>query len=217
MGSVSYLYTTGDNDPEIEPVQYYRHYMYCDACGSFEVEPWADREPEVVENIRHNYAVVAFLVSPLVVVGLWASLGFVLSPITLVALAAGMVIAPVLRGWVSSESAATRWRFVKWSLVAIPLLWVAEELVDGGMAPWLMLVGGGLLLVALLVARALVEMNVQYRGVRCRSCNATYANGTPFFTDLKANPRQLTVADVPRPLGSSYFIRGASVEEGRTP
>jgi hypothetical protein len=91
MGSVPDLYTTGDNDPEIEPVQYYRHYLYCDACGSFALD------------------------------------------------------------YVSN-------------------------------------------------------------GLRCRDCASTYAYGTPFFTRLDANPRQLTVSDVPRPLGSSPYVRGAFVE-----
>ena len=40
---------------------------------------------------------------------------------------------------------------------------------------------------------------------------ATYAYGTPFFTSLDSNPRHLTIADVPRPLGSSLFLRGDSV------
>jgi len=42
MASVTDLTTTGDNDPEIFPVQYYRHYMYCDRCGSFQIEPWVE-------------------------------------------------------------------------------------------------------------------------------------------------------------------------------
>ncbi len=91
MGSVAHLYTTGDNDPEIEPVQYYRHYLYCDACGSFDLD------------------------------------------------------------------------------------YVAA-------------------------------------GLRCRRCESTYAYGTPFFTAFDANPRHLTVADVPRPLGSSPFVRGEFVD-----
>lgn len=33
-----------------------------------------------------------------------------------------------------------------------------------------------------------------------------------FFTDLDANPRNLTAGDVPRPLGASPFVRGALVE-----
>ncbi len=40
MGSVKSLTTTGDNDPELFPEEYYRHYMYCDDCGSFKIVPW---------------------------------------------------------------------------------------------------------------------------------------------------------------------------------
>lgn len=128
MGSVRDLYTTGDNDPEIGPEQYYRHYLYCDACGSFELDPWTGRgDLEKIERKRHG-------------------------------------------------------------------------------------LGGLLLRIGLLVARQFVGSNREFLGLRCRRCEATYAYGTPFFTDLDANPRHLTVADVPRPLGSSPFERGASVE-----
>jgi len=44
MGSVADLTRTGDNDPEIYPVEYYRHYMYCDKCGSFKLEAWIEPE-----------------------------------------------------------------------------------------------------------------------------------------------------------------------------
>ena len=212
MGSVRDLYTTGDNDPEIEPEQYYRHYLYCDACGSFGLGPWTVHGAlEKSERKRHRLAMAALFVSPLVLMSLWSILGFVLSPMVLLAVAAGMLIAPVLRGWVTQESAAKRWRFVKWVLVAIPLLWLADELVNDVLSPWLMLVGGLLLIAGLLVARVLVDSNDAYLGLRCLRCEATYAYGTPFFTDLDANPRHLTVDDVPRPLGSSPFQRGASV------
>ena len=40
MASVSDIIITGDNDPEIFPEQYHMHYLYCDACGTFELEPW---------------------------------------------------------------------------------------------------------------------------------------------------------------------------------
>ena len=120
MGSVRDLYTTGDNDPEIEPMQYYRHYLYCDACGSFQLDPWTvPAELEKTERTRHRLAM--------------AALG------------------------------------------------------------------------------SLVDSSGVYLGLRCRRCEATYGYGTPFFSDLDANPRHLAVADVPRPLGSSPFQRGASV------
>lgn len=213
MGSVRDLYTTGDNDPEIGPEQYYRHYLYCDACGSFELAPWTVRgELEKIERKRHRLAMTALVASPLVVVALWSLLGFVLSPAALLAVAAGMVIAPVLRGWVTKESAAKRWRFVKWALLAIPMLLVADGLVNDVLPPWLMLGGGLLLIVGLLVTREFVDPNPASLGLRCRRCEATYGYGTPFFTHLDANPRHLTIADVPRPLGSSPFERGDSVE-----
>jgi hypothetical protein len=212
MGSVRDLYTTGDNDPEIEARQYYRHYLYCDACGSFDLTPWTSGNLEKIERTRHRLAMGALIASPLVIVALWSLLGFVLSPVVLVALAAATVIVPVLRGWVTQESAATRWRFVRRALLAMAMLLLAEGLVNDVVSPGQMLSVGVLLIVGLLVARALVDSNNEYLGLRCRQCDATYAHGTPFFTDLEANPRHLTVADVPRPKGSSPFERGASVE-----
>lgn len=211
MGSVRDLYTTGDNDPEIEPQQYYRHYLYCDGCGSFELDPWTEQGAmERIERRRHRLAMAALVASPLVVVSLWSLLGFVLSPAVLLALSAGMIIAPVLRGWVSKEGAAKRWRFVKWALLAIPMLLLADGLVNDILPPGVMLGGGLLLVIGLLVTRELVSSSLDARGLRCRRCDATYTYGTPFFSDLDANPRQRTVADVPRPLGSSPFQRGAS-------
>ena len=96
-------------------------------------------------------------------------------------------------------------------MCVIPMLWLADRWVGDFLSPWIMLVGGLLLVVGLLVARALVDSNRAYLGLRCRRCEATYGYGTPFFTDLGANPRHLAVADVPRPLGSSPFGRGESV------
>jgi hypothetical protein len=65
MGSVSHLYTTGDNDPEIEPQQYYRHYMYCDACGSFDLNHWdsVDSSAPASESTRKRLATAALYVS----------------------------------------------------------------------------------------------------------------------------------------------------------
>lgn len=125
MGSVRDLYTTGDNDPELESEQYYRHYLYCDACGSFDLVPWTRSGWEGAEGKRLFLAMAALMVSPLMVVALWSVLGLVLSPVLLLALAAGMLIAPVLRGLVSGESATLSWGFVKWALVAIVALFVA--------------------------------------------------------------------------------------------
>lgn len=52
MGSVKDITVTGDNDPEIYPVEYYRHYMYCDKCGSFDIKAWI--EPENHEQITYR-------------------------------------------------------------------------------------------------------------------------------------------------------------------
>lgn len=53
MGSVADLYTTGDDDPEIEPEQYQRHFLYCDACGSFKLDAWlAPDNHEEIERTR---------------------------------------------------------------------------------------------------------------------------------------------------------------------
>lgn len=38
MGCVTEQAVTGDNDPEVDQVRYYRHYLYCDACGSFDLK-----------------------------------------------------------------------------------------------------------------------------------------------------------------------------------
>lgn len=112
MGSVRDLYTTGDNDPEIHPRSYYRHYLYCDGCGSFELEPWVQTENR------------------------------------------------------------------------------AE-----GLLAW----------------RSALGSKIETLGLRCRRCQATYAYGTPFFTDLDANPLGLTVDEVPRPKGVTPFEIGADV------
>lgn len=37
MGCVTDITTTGDNDEPIFPESYYRHYLYCDQCGSFDL------------------------------------------------------------------------------------------------------------------------------------------------------------------------------------
>jgi hypothetical protein len=48
MASVADIITTGDNDPEIFPERYYMHYLYCDACGTFELEPWQTQDDSAV-------------------------------------------------------------------------------------------------------------------------------------------------------------------------
>ena len=161
MGSVTDLTTTGDNDPEIFPVRYYRHYLYCDACGSFELDSW---------------------ITP----GNWK--------------------------WIET----TRRRLGIAALIALPLAVVGAGLASAPFPPGLVLLAGLIVIVGLLVVRGVLGSRIEYVGMRCRQCDATYRNGSPFFTDLDANPRNLTVADVPRPLGSSPYSRGKSVEDEPT-
>lgn len=161
MGSVRSLTTTGDNDPEIVPVSYYRHYLYCDACGSFALDPWITPDTwKGIEKARRGLGIAALISLPIVVVGPWFVSGFY----------------PPLR----------------------------------------VLLAGLIVIVGLLVVRAVLGSRIEYVGMRCRRCNSTYRNGSPFFTDLDSNPRNLTVADVPRPLGSSPYSRGESVEDEPT-
>lgn len=63
MGSVKELKTTGDNDPELFPEEYYRHYMYCDNCGSFNITPWMASENHPEFTKRHNRIVNLMTVS----------------------------------------------------------------------------------------------------------------------------------------------------------
>jgi hypothetical protein len=159
MGSVPVLTATGDNDPELFPVRYYRHYAYCDACGSFELDPW--RVPENAAQIER-----------------------------------------------------TRKRLGRAALISVLIAVAAAGLARGfypSMAV-LVLLAGLTVIAGLLIVRGVLGSKIEYLGSRCRRCGSTYAHGTPFFTDLDANPRQLTIADVPRPLGSSLFWRGKSVE-----
>lgn len=213
MGSVPHIYTTGDNDPEIEPVSYYRHYLYCDACGSFALEHWQKTDPKGFERDRQLYGKAAWLALPLVVVPLWILLGFVFSLESILMVAAAMVISPLLRRLLDRKASAGRWGFVKWVvLIAVPLVWLVGEITPAILSPWLVLAAGALLIGALLLARMAKETSGEFLGHRCRDCGATYAYGSAFFTNLEANPRDLKIEDVPRPLGSSLFERGKSVE-----
>lgn len=159
MGSVADAYTTGDNDPEIEPESYHRHYLYCDGCGSFDLEYWKFAGDAAVRAPGRWLDKVAIIVVPIMVVD---------AALTLLGAA----------GWV-------RW-----------MVWTAMTLF--------------------VVGRLLIEVTSSHgrlAGMRCRQCMATYAYGSAFFTDLDANPRQLKVGDVPRPLGRSPFLRGKSLPE----
>ena len=89
MGSVRDLYTTGDNDPEIEPQHYYRHYLYCDSCGSFDLHPYTEfpETSNATEQKRYRLAMAAFVLVPVAAGGalVRARTWCFLRPITLVA------------------------------------------------------------------------------------------------------------------------------------
>jgi hypothetical protein len=124
------------------------------------------------------------------------------------------VIAPVLWGLgdlLGKQSVAWRWRFTKTALLWLPAVAVTGFFAGDLPSRSLVFFIGLIVVVGLLVARGVLGSKIEHVGMRCRQCGATYANGTPFFTDLDANPRQLTLAEVPRPLGSSPFSRGKSV------
>lgn len=158
MGSVPVLTTSGDNDLEIVPGRYYRHYLYCDACGSFELDPWiTPGNWKSIEKTRRLLGMAALISLPMVAVGAW----------------------------------------------------FASEFYP----PLLVLLAGLIVIVGLLVVREVLGSRIEAAGMRCRQCDSAYGNGSPFFTDRDANPRHLTVADVPRPLGSSPYTRGESVED----
>jgi hypothetical protein len=218
MGSVPHLYTTGDNDPEIEPVQYYRHYLYCDQCGSFDLTSWdrADTAVPVPEATRKKLAAAALYVSPLIAVPIWQWLGFVLSPSMLIAPIAGIGL--VLVFWAFSwqfigtpeSPLSARWHFLKKTLLIL-LSVGAVELLTEDLPGWPFLIVGFLLVVVLLASRQEARPKSQLLGMRCEKCDATYAYGSRFFTNLEANPNGLTLGDVPRPLGVSHFEEGKFV------
>jgi hypothetical protein len=217
MGSVPHLYTTGDNDPEIEPVRYYRHYLYCDACGSFELESWTSGKNPGFEPTRRRLPSVALVSLLVVLTAGWSALGLYPSPAVLLLLAAAMVIAPVLwgMGWrYGKEGVAARWRFTKVSLLLVPVALVVEEFASPPFPAWAVALVGLVVLVGSLVARESVDGKLEYLGMRCRKCGRTYGKGTAFFTNLDANPRGLSLSEVPRPLGRSEFLRGKDVDDG---
>lgn len=223
MGSVRDLYTSGDNDPEIEPVRSFRHYLYCDACGSFELRPWQTPPEGSGAKKRQALDRVAILATLLTMVAGWRALGLVPSLPVLAYLPAGLAFLLVVRGslvWsISGEDVplAARWRFFTQAFVlflAVAALdWLAAEL------PWplLGLLVGSIALAASLVWRWLLDPKVESLGLRCAECGAEYRYGTPFFTDLAANPRGLAVSDVPRPLGVSPFAQGELVAAAPVP
>jgi hypothetical protein len=228
LGSVPDLYTTGDNDPEIEPRSYYRHYLYCDACGSFELAPWMKPDNHgQLERWRGWLGTAALWAMPFLLVVVWTALGLQPSAGLVWLVAVIVVINLVLWGTVFRWTLFGTWAGVDqpWRLLAAALPWLAV----GGLAVWFAANPGGspsallavsaIIVAGLLAWRAWLSSKIEHIGRRCAQCGATYAYGTPFFTDLDANPRGLTVKDVPRPLGSSPFEIGKSVayEPPKTP
>ncbi|MBZ0113139.1 MAG: hypothetical protein K8J08_11800 [Thermoanaerobaculia bacterium] len=96
----------------------------------------------------------------------------------------------------------------------LPVVVVSEIVAGQFISPYPPLVLGSILVVGLLALRTLVApAPIDFKGLECKDCGTTFAHRSPFFTDLDANPRQLTVSDVPRPLGRSEFVVGQSVED----
>ncbi|MCB9081666.1 MAG: hypothetical protein H6555_08150 [Lewinellaceae bacterium] len=172
MGSVTNLTTTGDSDPEIFPETYYRHYMYCDRCGSFDIKPWIEPENHVQlakQQRRAENGMTAAFVS-LVLAG-----AVVLFSILSTLFLAGAFILPEYE--------------ITWLVLSAILYYIFRS------------------------RAAVVEAKIQRLGVRCGSCQATYKNGSTFFTDLTLNPKNYAMEDVPLPLNATFWIRGETVEK----
>lgn len=215
MGSVPDLYTTGDNDPEIEPSRYYRHYLYCDACGSFELDSWTTPDNlEAIEKNRRRLGTAAMYASPMVLVPGLLALGMLPIQTILMVLVAGIAFALVVFKilWGIPGPIDARWRFFKGALLWLPAVALPEWLATEFVPPPVLLLIGSVIIIGLLFVRAALRSKIDIVGRRCAQCGATYAHGTPFFTDLDANPRELTVTEVPLPLGVSPFLVGDSVE-----
>lgn len=217
MGSVTDLYTTGDNDPQIEPRQYYRHYLYCDECGSFDLTSWEGAEDQAIERTRKKLGAFALYTSPLVAVSAWHTLGFVLPLSVLLTLITGMTLALLLWMliwkflWKSNWPISELWHFFKRALIWLLIVGVTELLTED-LPSVPVLAVGGLVVAGLLAWRQLLNSRIQNLGMRCNQCNATHAHGSSFFTHFDANPRGLTISDVPRPLGVSHFETGQYVD-----
>ncbi len=219
LGSVPDLYTSGDNDPEIEPQQYYRHFLYCDGCGSFELAPWISPDDhEALEKTRGRLWTAAKIASAFVVAPAWAASGL-FPPLTLlVSLAAGFAFALAVLGLVWQRAPlGGSWTFFKAVIPWLLSLAVADVVVDASVPGWLLASLGLVAVAGCLAWRERIGSMIRHRGLRCRGCAATYENGTAFFTDLEANPRRLTPADVPRPHGLLQVRVGRSVPNASAP
>ncbi len=212
MGSIAVLTTSGDNDPELEPVQSYRHYLYCDACGSFDLEPWETAGSAEIETQGRRLASVALWATPLLVVPAWEATGIGFHLSLLVYFAIGIALALVLFGWLwgVTERIPARWRFVVRGIPWFAMVLGAEWLC-GFLPCWGMAAAGAVVIAVALAWRGDLLSRIESLGLRCRGCGATYGHRTAFFRDLEANPRGLTASDVPRPLGRSPFLKGKTV------
>ena len=160
MGFAARLTTTGDNDPETTPVQYYRHYAYCDTCASFRLKMWMEPSNYVrLTELSRRFRNLA-----------WVAL-------------AAIVVVPFLRGL---------WPLV-WLLVVVP--WAIS---------------------------ASIGRRIRQRGLLCVDCGATYEQGSAFFADRKANPRNIQAGAIPPDIwedseGShfAYWERGESKDAER--
>ena len=216
MGTVRDLYQGGDNDPEVAPDAHYRHYVYCDGCGAFDLEPWmAPENHAALEAKRRRLGRWVLLLAPLVAAVGWIGLGFFPTLGWLLFLALGITVSVLVRVyWFERDRPRV---LLAWHFVGVGVLWLVailtvESLASDLVPAWLAFGVGLVAMVALLLWRNSLGSKIEDVGLRCRHCGATYAHGTLFFTDLDANPRHLTVADVPRPLGSSLFWTGASAD-----
>lgn len=216
MGSVPILTPSGDNDPQIEPVQTFRHYHYCDACGSFDLESWESVARAPLERSRARLAALALYATPLVLVPAWHATGAVL-PLSLVALVLmGIAVQQVLKSLPFEPLRTSGWLRTCWRFALGAGLWFLLLALAEGLS-WLLTPGavalvGGLVVAGALTRRAALAARWRILGVRCRQCAATYAHGAPFFADLDANPRGFAPADIPRPLHRVLYSLGRSVD-----
>ncbi len=211
MGNVAVLTTSGDNDRELEPVQSYRHYLYCDSCASFDLEPWETADGSEVDRKRRRPALLGLWATPLLLVPAWEAMGVAFHLSFLVYFAIAMAFALVLFAWFwgTNGPIAARWRFVVRALPWFAAFLVAEWLC--GLLPrWKVATAGVVVIAVALVWRAVLP-RVEVLGLRCRECGTTYAHHTAFFQDLDANPHGLTASDVPRPQGRSPYLVGRTV------
>ena len=171
MGCVTDRTTTGDNDPEIYAVEYDRHYLYCDACGSFSIVDWIEPENYLTMLMRKDRW------EWLSILGLFST--------------ALSIIGALIAWYVESKR---------------------DEPVGLGLPVGIWLVLSLLIYFGAMRLATRLGEKIHCLGVVCQDCKQQYETGSPFFTDLNKNPRNFTMADVPRPLYKTYFIRGQTYD-----